>query len=117
MDLIGEFHPVSSKGNRYALTVICMLTGFNFCILLKSKKAEDVVTAYLNHICCVYGPSKMILTDNGTEFKNTDVGGSIHYTQDGTQSKTHLLTTVQQMHQRLPQVPQGMHWETNPKRS
>ena len=62
MDLIGEFHPSSSKGNRYALTAICMLTGFTFCIPLKSKKAEDVVTAYLNHICCVFGPSKKILT-------------------------------------------------------
>ena len=31
MDLIGEFDPPSSKGNRYALTVICMHTGF--CIL------------------------------------------------------------------------------------
>ena len=70
MDLIGEFHPASSKGNRYALTAICMLTGFTFCIPLKSKKAEDVVTVYLNHICCIFGPSKKILTDNGTEFKN-----------------------------------------------
>ena len=70
MDLIGEFHPASSKGNRYALTAICMLTGFTFCILLKSKKAEDMVTAYLNHICCIFGPSKKILTDNGSEFKN-----------------------------------------------
>ena len=70
MDLIGEFHPASSKGNRYALTAICMLTGFTFCIPLKSKTAEDMVTAYLNHICCVFGPSKKILTDNGKEFKN-----------------------------------------------
>ena len=70
MDLIGEFHPASSKGNRYALRAICMLTGFTFCIPLKSKTAEDVVTAYLNHICCVFGPSKKILTDNGKEFKN-----------------------------------------------
>jgi len=70
MDLIGEFHPASSKGNRYALTAVCMLTGFTFCIPLKSKKAEDVVTAYLNNICCVFGPSRKILTDNGTEFKN-----------------------------------------------
>ena len=70
MDLIGEFHPASSKGNRYALTAICMLTGFTFCIPLKNKTAEEVVKAYLNHICCVFGPSKKILTDNGTEFKN-----------------------------------------------
>ena len=70
MDLIGEFHPASSKGHRYALTAICMLTGFTFCIPLKNKTAEEVVKAYLNHICCVFGPSKKILTDNGTEFKN-----------------------------------------------
>ena len=65
MDLISEFHPASSKGNRYALTAICMLTGFTFCIPLKSKTAED-----LNHICCVFRPSKKILTDNRKEFKN-----------------------------------------------
>ena len=70
MDLIEEFHPASSKGNRYALTAICMLTGFTFCIPLKNKTAEEVIKAYLNHICCVFGPSKKILTDNGTEFKN-----------------------------------------------
>ena len=47
MDLIGEFHPASSKGNRYALTAVCMLTGFTFCIPLKSKRAEDVIKAYI----------------------------------------------------------------------
>ena len=71
MDLIGESHPPpSSKGNRYALTAVCMLTGFTFCIPIKSKKAEDVMKEYTNNICCVFGPSKKILMDNGTEFKN-----------------------------------------------
>ena len=70
MDLIGEFHPASSKCNTFTLTVICMLTGFTFCIPLKSKCAEDVINTYINHICCPFGPSKKILTDNGTEFKN-----------------------------------------------
>ena len=45
MNLIGEFYPASRKGNRYALTAICMLTGFTFCIPLKSKHAEDVIKA------------------------------------------------------------------------
>ena len=66
----------SSKGNRYALTAVCMLTGFTSCIPIKSRKAEDVMKAYTDNICCVFGPSKKILTDNGTEFKNklwTDV--------------------------------------------
>ena len=70
MDLIGEFHQASSKGNRFALTAVCMLTGFTFCIPLKSKCAEDVIKAYIDHICCTFGPSRKILTDNGTEFKN-----------------------------------------------
>ena len=70
MDLIGEFHPASSKGNRFTLTAVCMLTGFTFCIPLKSKCAEDVMKAYIDHICCTFGPSRKILTDNGTEFKN-----------------------------------------------
>ena len=69
MDLIGEFHPASSKGNRFTLTAVCMLTGFTFCIPLKSKQAEDVIKAYIDHICCTFGPSRKILTDNGTEFK------------------------------------------------
>ena len=70
MDLIGEFHPASSKGNRFALTAVCMLTGFTFCIPLKSKRAEDIIKAYIDHICCTFGPSRKILTDNSTEFKN-----------------------------------------------
>ena len=70
MDLIGEFHPPSSKGNRYALTVICMHTGFVFCIPLKTKSAEDVVQAYIDKVYSQFGGSEKVLTDNGTEFKN-----------------------------------------------
>ena len=50
MDLVGEFHPLSSKGNQYALTVVCMLTNFVFCIPLKSKSASEIITAWRNHI-------------------------------------------------------------------
>ena len=31
---------------------------------------EDVIKAYIDHICCTFGPSKKILTNNGTELKN-----------------------------------------------
>ena len=70
MDLIGEFYPASSKGNRFALTAVCMLTGFTFYIPLKSKHTEDVIRAYIDHICCTFGPSGKTLKDNSTEFKN-----------------------------------------------
>ena len=72
MDLIGEFHP-PSKGNRYALTVICIHTGFVFCIPLKTKSAEDVVQAYIDKVYSQFGGSEgseKVLTDNRTEFKN-----------------------------------------------
>ena len=70
MDLIGEFHPPSSQGNRYALTGVCMLTGFTWCIPIKLKKATDVARAYMQHVYSILGGSMKILTDNGTEFKN-----------------------------------------------
>ena len=70
MDLIGEFHPPSSQGNRYALTGVCMLTGFTWCIPIKLKKATDVTKAYMQHVYSILGGTTKILTDNGTEFKN-----------------------------------------------
>ena len=70
MDLIGEFHPHTSKGKRYALMVICMLTGYVFCIPLKTKTAEEVLQAYIDNVYSKFGGSLKILSDNGTEFKN-----------------------------------------------
>ena len=63
MDLIGEFHPSTSHGHHYALTVVCMLTGFTWCITLKTKTAEEVAKAYLDHIYSLFGGSVKILAD------------------------------------------------------
>ena len=70
MDLIGEFHPPATKRNRYALTVICMLMGYVFCIPLKTKTAEEVLQVYIDNIYSKFGGSMKILSDNGTELKN-----------------------------------------------
>ena len=70
MDLIGEFHPHSSKGNRYALTAVCMFTGYTFCLPIKNKSAEEIVTAWRNHITFLFGVCRKLLMDNGTKFKN-----------------------------------------------
>ena len=70
MDLIGEFHPPSIHGNKYALTVICMLSGWTWCIQIPDKTSPVVIQAYLKHIHHVFGPSRKILSDNGTEFSN-----------------------------------------------
>ena len=72
MDLIGEFHPPSKRGHRYALTVICMLTGYVdlFCVPLKTKVASKVIQAYIDHVYAKFGGSRKILFNNATEFKN-----------------------------------------------
>ena len=70
MDLIGEFHPPSQQGHRYALTIICMHTSYIFCIPLKTKTAKEVVQAYLCKVYSRFGGSEKILSDNCTEFKN-----------------------------------------------
>ena len=70
MDLIGEFHPPTSKGKQYALTVICMLTGYVFCVPLKTKTAEEILQAYIDNVYSKFGGLVKILSENGTEFKN-----------------------------------------------
>ena len=65
MDLIGEFHPPTSHDHHYALTVICKLAGFTWCIPLRTKTAEEVAKAYLDHIYSLFEGSIKILTDNG----------------------------------------------------
>ena len=59
------------KENRYALTAVCMLTNFVFCIPLKNKSASEIVTAWRNHIAFPFRVSRKMLMDNGTEFKNS----------------------------------------------
>ena len=73
MDLVGPISPVSSKGNRFILTCIDMLTGFTVAVPIKDKTASTVCDTYRNHIYCTFGGSARILTDNGTEFKNEEM--------------------------------------------
>ena len=73
MDLVGPIHPPSSRGNRYVLTVIDMLTGFTIAVPIPDKNATTVCNAYRDNVYCVFGGSSRILTDNGTEFKNKEM--------------------------------------------
>ena len=73
MDLVGPIHPPSSRGNKYVLTVIDMLTGFTIAVPIKNKNAETICEAYRNNVYCVFGGSSRMLTDNGSEFKNKEM--------------------------------------------
>ena len=69
MDLLGPYRD-TEKGNKYALTVICMLTNHVFMIPIKSKSTEEFIKAYLTVVYCTFGGSKYILSDGGSEFTN-----------------------------------------------
>ena len=70
MYIVGPISPVSSKGNRFCLTVVDMLTGYTMAVAIPSKSAETIVKAYMDHIYSIFGGSLRMLTDNGSEFKN-----------------------------------------------
>ena len=73
MDLVGPIHPPSSRGNKYVLTVIDMLTRFTMAVPIKSKNAETICDTYRNHVYCMFVGSSRIQTDNGSEFKNQEM--------------------------------------------
>ena len=73
MDFVGPIHPPSSRGNKYVLTVIDMLTGFTMAVPIRNKNAETICEAYRDNIYCVFVGSSRILTDNGLEFKNKEM--------------------------------------------
>ena len=73
MDLVGPISPETSKGNRYILTVIDMLTGYTIAVPIMNKRSETVCKAYRDSVYCIFGGSSRILTDNGTEFKSKEM--------------------------------------------
>ena len=42
MDIVGPISPVSSKGNRFCLTVVNMLTGYTMAVVIPSKSEETI---------------------------------------------------------------------------
>ena len=73
MDLVGPISPQTSKGNKYMLTVIDMLTGYTIAVAIPDKRAETVCQAYRDYVYCTFGGSSRILTDNGTKFHSKEM--------------------------------------------
>ena len=91
-----------------------MLTGFTWCIPLKTKTADEVVKAYLDHIYSLFGGSVKIMTDNGTEFKNK-LFKEVHCeTRHGIFNSLTTMQAAEQWEDRgIPQVPKGVHWQAH----
>lgn len=67
-DLLGPFS-MSETGNKYILTIICLMTRFTILRPIKNKEAETVIDAF-NKLFMEYGPCINLMTDNGKEFVN-----------------------------------------------
>ena len=66
MDLNCPFDPSSSE-YHYTLMLICMLMGYTFCILLKTKTVSEVVQAYGDEVYAKFWVSMKILSGKGTD--------------------------------------------------
>jgi hypothetical protein len=70
IDLMGPF-PISSKGYSYLMVSQCMLSSFIILSPLENKTGDCVSNSYVHNVFSRFGSSKIILSDNGTEFRNS----------------------------------------------
>jgi transposase InsO family protein len=70
MDLVGEL-PCTVRGNKYVLTLMDRFSHFVIAVPIPDKTANTVMRALLNHWIFVFGRPQKIVTDNGSEFKNS----------------------------------------------
>ena len=69
LDCVGPLER-SKRNFKWILTCIDLHSSFMIAVPMKSKSADDVIHAYVEIILPQIGPSRFILTDNRTEFKN-----------------------------------------------
>lgn len=70
IDTIGPFE-MSESGNLYGVTMICDLTKYVIAGSVPNKEAKTVAQAIMTNLVLIYGIPKEILTDLGTEYKNS----------------------------------------------
>ena len=69
LDCVGPLER-SKRNFKWILTCINLHSSFMIAVPMKLKSADDVIPAYVETILLQIGPSRFILMDNGTEFKN-----------------------------------------------
>ena len=61
----------STSGNKHILTIIDHLTGWPEAYPIPDKTADTIVSTFINEYLPVHMCPRYILSDNGTEFKNS----------------------------------------------
>ena len=70
IDLVTDCE-TSTSGNKHVLTIIDHLTGWPEAFPIPDKSAETVVATFIDEYLPVHMCPQYILSDNGTEFKNS----------------------------------------------
>ena len=70
IDLVTECE-TSTSGNKHILTIIDHLTRWPEAFPIPDKSADTIVTTFINEYLPVHMCPCYILSDNGTEFKNS----------------------------------------------
>ena len=70
IDLVMECE-TSTSGNKYILTIIEHLTGWPEAFPIPDKSVDTIVSTFINQYLHVHMCPRYILSNNGTEFKNT----------------------------------------------
>ncbi len=63
--------PTSYQGSKYLLDCVEHLSRYVILAPLKDKTAKSVAHALITHLFCPYSAPRVLLSDNGTEFRNT----------------------------------------------
>ncbi len=74
----------STQGSVYILVCVDHFFRFVFLAPLRNKSAVTVAHAIVSHLTCPYTTPRVLLTDNGTEFKNqilADIGSQYNIKQ------------------------------------
>ena len=88
LDCVGPLER-SKRNFTWILTCIDLHSSFMITVPMKLKSADDVIHAYVEIILPQIGPSRFILTDNGTEFKNNTMSKVLN-----SLNTEHKFTTV-----------------------
>ena len=77
LDCVGPLER-SKWGFKWILNCINLHSSFLLAVPMKSKSADDVIHAYVETSLPQIGPSRFIVTDDGTEFKNDTMGNVLN---------------------------------------